>query len=161
MNTDIIVSYFPRYVDAFWLTVRIGAIGVGLAFVIGLVVAFLIHFKIPVLAQLAAVYVEFFRNTPLLVQLFFIYFGLPKLGFMVPAETCGALGLGLLGGSYMAEGFRSGLGAVSKSQSEGALALGRGTSTWYDQRSDVFLCYISGGICPQRTCNSCKCDLFT
>lgn len=124
MNTDIIVSYFPRYVDAFWLTVRIGAIGVGLAFVIGLVVAFLIHFKIPVLAQLAAVYVEFFRNTPLLVQLFFIYFGLPKLGFMVPAETCGALGLGLLGGSYMAEGFRSGLGAVSKSQAEGALALG-------------------------------------
>ena len=58
------------------------------------------------------VYVEIFRNTPLLVQLFFIYFGLPKVGLSISAEVCGAVGLGLLGGSYMAESFRSGLEAV-------------------------------------------------
>ena len=67
---------------------------------------------------------ELFRNTPLLVQLFFVYFGLPKIGISISAEACGALGLGLLGGSYMAESFRSGLGAVKLSQTESALALG-------------------------------------
>jgi polar amino acid transport system permease protein len=70
------------------------------------------------------VYVELFRNTPLLVQLFFVYFGLPKIGISISAEACGAIGLGLLGGSYMAESFRSGLGAVKLSQTESALALG-------------------------------------
>ena len=69
-------------------------------------------------------YVELFRNTPLLVQLFFIYFGLPKIGLSISAEVCGAVGLGLLGGSYMAESFRSGLEAVPLSQTESALALG-------------------------------------
>ena len=69
-------------------------------------------------------YVEIFRNTPLLVQLFFIYFGLPKVGLSISAEVCGAVGLGLLGGSYMAESFRSGLEAVPVLQMESALALG-------------------------------------
>ena len=58
------------------------------------------------------------------MQLFFIYFGLPKIGLSISAETCGFLGLGLLGGSYMAEVFRSGLDGVPVSQTEGALALG-------------------------------------
>lgn len=70
------------------------------------------------------VYVEIFRNTPLLVQLFFVYFGLPKVGLSISAEVCGAVGLGLLGGSYMAESFRSGLEAVPVLQMESALAFG-------------------------------------
>lgn len=70
------------------------------------------------------VYVEIFRNTPLLVQLFFVYFGLPKVGLSISAEVCGAVGLGLLGGSYMAESFRSGLKAVPVLQMESALAFG-------------------------------------
>ena len=124
MDFEVIHSYIPLYTQAFLLTIKIGWIGIVIAVVIGIATAFLQHFKVPVLAQIASVYVEIFRNTPLLVQLFFIYFGLPKVGIMIPAETCGAAGLGLLGGSYMAEGFRSGLDAVSKSQTESALALG-------------------------------------
>ena len=124
MNLEVIFSYIPLYVEAFFLTVRIGWIGIFLALVIGVFVAFVIHFKVPVLAQISRIYVELFRNTPLLVQLFFIYFGLPKIGLSISAETCGFLGLGLLGGSYMAEVFRSGLGGVPVSQTEGALALG-------------------------------------
>ena len=58
------------------------------------------------------------------MQLFFIYFGLPKIGISISADVCGAVGLGLLGGSYMAESFRSGLEAVAPSQTESALALG-------------------------------------
>ena len=112
------------YIKAFFLTVKIGWIGIVLSLVIGIIAAFILHFKIPVLAQVVKVYVEIFRNTPLLVQLFFIYFGLPKVGLSISAEVCGAVGLGLLGGSYMAESFRSGLEAVPVLQMESALALG-------------------------------------
>ncbi|MBR4669359.1 MAG: amino acid ABC transporter permease [Butyrivibrio sp.] len=124
MNPEVITSYIPLYIEAFLLTIKIGWFGILLAFVIGLFVAFVIHFNVPLLAQLSRVYVELFRNTPLLVQLFFIYFGLPKVGVSISAETCGFVGLGLLGGSYMAEVFRSGLESIPKSQTESALALG-------------------------------------
>ena len=80
--------------------------------------------KVPVLSQLSGAYIELFRNTPLLVQLFFLYFGLPKLGFSIQAEDCGVLGLALHGGAYMAETFRSGLEAVDTIQTESALSLG-------------------------------------
>ncbi len=124
MDTEVILSYLPRYIEAFFLTIRIGFIGIGISLVLGVIVAFLIHFRIPVFSKIAGVYIELFRNTPLLVQLFFLYFGLPKIGIAIPANVCGALGLGLLGGSYMAEGFRSGLDSVPASQTESALALG-------------------------------------
>ncbi len=124
MNFDVIFNYMPMYTKAFLLTIKIGWIGIALSIGIGIVAAFILHFKIPVLSQIVKVYVELFRNTPLLVQLFFIYFGLPKIGLSISAEVCGAVGLGLLGGSYMAESFRSGLEAVPLSQTESALALG-------------------------------------
>lgn len=118
------ISYFPKYVEAFWLTVRIGWLGIFLAVAIGIVSAFTSYFQIPVLSRVTGAYVEVFRNTPLLVQLFFLYFGLPKLGLSISAETCGIVGMGLLGGSYMSEAFRSSLGAIPKLQRESAEALG-------------------------------------
>ena len=124
MNQEVINSYIHLYIEAFFLTVKIGWLGIMLSLIIGVLAAFVIHFKVPVLSQISKVYIELFRNTPLLVQLFFIYFGLPKIGISIPAETCGFIGLGLLGGSYMAEVFRSGLDGVPVSQTEGALALG-------------------------------------
>ena len=124
MNFEIIVSYLPLYFKAFMLTIKIGWIGIALAIAIGVVCAFVLHFRIPVLSAIVKVYVELFRNTPLLVQLFFVYFGLPKIGISISAEVCGAIGLGLLGGSYMTESIRSGLDAVPVSQTESALALG-------------------------------------
>ena len=124
MDLEVIRSYMPLYTEAFILTIKIGWIGIALSLVIGVLAAFAMHFRIPVLGKVAKVYVELFRNTPLLVQLFFLYFALPKIGIQMSAEVCGALGLGLLGGSYMAEGFRSGLEAIPVSQTESAMALG-------------------------------------
>jgi polar amino acid transport system permease protein len=118
------ISYLPRYRDALLLTVRIGVQGVLLAFVLGLFCAAMLHFKVPVLRRVIAVYIELFRNTPLLVQLFFLYFALPKIGIRITAEGCGKLGLGLLGGAYMAETFRSGLENIPLIQSESAASLG-------------------------------------
>ena len=91
---------------------------------IGLVTALIRHFNVPVLKQITGIYIELFRNTPLLVQLFFMYYGLPRLGLSISAEACGVLGLALLGGAYMAEVFRSGLESIEPIQSESALSLG-------------------------------------
>ena len=124
MNLEVMSSYLPRYMEAFILTLKIGWLGIGLALVLGIVTAFIMYLRVPVLNVLARVYVELFRNTPLLVQLFFIYFGLPKAGIMISAEVCGIAGLGLLGGSYMAETIRSGLEAIPVSQTESARILG-------------------------------------
>ncbi len=124
MDFGVISSYIPLYIEAFWLTIRIGWTGIVISLLIGILTAFVMRFKVPVLSRIASIYVELFRNTPLLVQLFFIYFGLPKIGIAISAQTCGSVGLGLLGGSYMAEVFRSGLDGVPLSQTESALALG-------------------------------------
>lgn len=124
MDWDVMVSYLPLYKDALLLTLKIGWLGVLLAFVLGVVCSVVTHLKIPVLRQITGFYIELFRNTPLLVQLFFIYFALPKIGFKISAELCGVLGLGLLGGAYMAETFRSGLENIAPIQSESAQSLG-------------------------------------
>ena len=124
MDFGVIKEYLPLYEKAFLLTIKIGWIGILLSLVLGILVAFILFYRIPVLKLIAGAYIELFRNTPLLVQLFFLYFGLPKIGLSISAEWCGALGLGLLGGSYMAEGFRSGLEAIPVSQTESAYSLG-------------------------------------
>ena len=124
MDFAAMADYLPLFEQAMWLTLRIGWIGILGSLAIGLVVAIITHFKIPVLYQIARVYIELFRNTPLLIQLFFMYFALPRIGVPLTAEACGMLGLALLGGAYMAETFRSGLEAVDPIQTESALSLG-------------------------------------
>ena len=124
MSLEFITKYLPLYEKAAWLTVRIGFAGVVLSIVIGLLCAAIQYYRIPVLSGLTAVYIELSRNTPLLVQLFFLYYGLPKIGVRTDAQVCGMAGLAFLGGSYMAEAFRSGLEAVEKIQMESAQSLG-------------------------------------
>ena len=124
MDMEFIVRYLPLYVEAAKLTLGIGLVGILLSLLVGLVIACIQYFKVPLLRQLAAVYIELSRNTPLLVQLFFLYFGLPKAGIRLSSEGCAVIGLCFLGGSYMAEAFRSGIGSVALSQEEAALALG-------------------------------------
>ena len=124
MDLEIMRSYLPRFWEALALTVKIGWQGVLLAFLLGLLCAGMVHLRLPVLSALVKGYVELFRSTPLLVQLFFLYFALPKVGIRISAPFCGSLGLGLLGGAYMAETLRSGLESVPPSQSESALSLG-------------------------------------
>ncbi len=124
LNWDVIAQYIPLYQKAAILTVKLGVLGVLFAVLIGLVCALVQYYKIPVLKQITAVYIELSRNTPLLVQLFFIYYGLPKIGLKISASVCGVVGLAFLGGSYMAETFRSGLEAVEPIQTESAYSLG-------------------------------------
>ncbi len=103
---------------------RIAVIGILASIVIGFLCSLIRYYKIPILRRIAGIYIEISRNTPLLIQLFFLYFGLPKLGIRLSSESCAITGLIFLGGSYMSEAFRSGIEAVSDSQTESALSLG-------------------------------------
>ena len=125
MDFGFMKQVFPLYIHAAILTLKIGILGIILAIAVGLVCTLILHKKIPLLRQLVSIYIELSRNTPLLIQLFFIYYGLPKLGIKIDAFVCGVLGLAFLGGSYMCEAFRSGIESIDKIQEESALSLGR------------------------------------
>ena len=124
MDIEFIVKYTPLYVKAARLTIGLGILGIALSLFVGLACALIQYFKVPVLRKVISAYIELSRNTPLLVQLFFLYFGLPKIGIRFSSQSCAIIGLTFLGGSYMAEAFRSGLEAVDKIQEESALSIG-------------------------------------
>lgn len=126
MDVAYIEQVLPLYFRAAALTLRLGVAGIVLAIAIGLACALVQYEKIPILRQMVGAYSQISRNTPLLVQLFFIYYGLPKIGMMLAPEICGVAGLAFLGGGYMAEAFRSGLEGVENIQRESAQSLGMG-----------------------------------
>jgi polar amino acid transport system permease protein len=136
LNWDFIIKYLPLYQKAAILTVKIGIAGILFAILIGLFCMAIQSYRIPVLQQVVGAYIEISRNTPLLIQLFFIYYGLPKIGIRTNAMFCGIAGLAFLGGSYMAEAFRSGVEAVETIQLESAYSLG--LTKWQTLRYVVF-----------------------
>lgn len=124
MNFEFIRESIPLYIEAAKLTVRIAVIGIIISIVAGLVCSLIRYYKVPVLHRIISLYIELSRNTPLLIQLFFLYFGLPRAGIILSSEACAITGLAFLGGSYMSEAFRSGLEAVPESQLESGLSIG-------------------------------------
>lgn len=124
MDFNVINEYIPLYKNALLLTLKIGWQGILVSLFIGLIGSAILYFRIKILKTFIGIYIEIFRNTPLLVQLFFIYFALPKIGIVLSAEVCGTLGLGLLGGAYMIETIRSGLESIPVIQRESAASLG-------------------------------------
>ena len=124
LDWAFVSRYAPFFVTGAEMTLFISVFGIALAILTGLVCAAIETARIPVLRQIVRVYIEVSRNTPLLVQLYFLYFGLPKLGFVWSAEMCAIIGLGFLGGSYMSEAMRAGLEAVPQIQRENAYMLG-------------------------------------
>ena len=124
MDFVFIQKVIPMYAQAAALTLRLAAIGIILSFILGLFCALVRYFKVPVLRQIVAVYIELSRNTPLLIQLFFLYFAFPRMGIKLSSVQCAVIGLTFLGGSYMAETFRSALESVSRVQVESAQCIG-------------------------------------
>ena len=124
MDFEFISAHIPLYMEAAGLTIKIAAFGILGAFGVGMICSLIKELKVPVLKELVEIYIELSRNTPLLIQLFFLYFGLPKLGIVLSSEVCGIAGLIFLGGSYMAEGFRTGIDNVPLIQKESAFSLG-------------------------------------
>lgn len=124
INIEFIINNIPLYKEALILTLSLGFWGIFLSFILGLICSFIAFYKIKGLKSVVSIYIELSRNTPLLIQLFFLYFGLPQLGILLDSYTCAVIGLTFLGGSYMAEAIRSGLESVSKTQIEAGLSVG-------------------------------------
>ncbi|MBR6216603.1 MAG: amino acid ABC transporter permease [Spirochaetaceae bacterium] len=124
MDFAFIQKVIPMYTEAALLTLRLAVIGILLSFLVGLVCALIKFYKVPVLRRITGVYIELSRNTPLLIQLFFLYFAFPRMGIKLSSVQCAIIGLTFLGGSYMEETFRSALESVSKIQIESAQCIG-------------------------------------
>lgn len=114
----------PQFIKAAVVTLQIAFIGILGSSVLGIINSTICYYKIKVLDKFILMYVEFSRNTPLLIQIFFLYFGLPTLGIKLNNYTCALIGIIFLGGSYMTEAFRSGLESIEKVQIESGLSIG-------------------------------------
>ncbi|AEC17926.1 amino acid ABC transporter permease [Gallibacterium anatis] len=124
MDWQYVVNAIPKFIDATLLTLYLAGAGILFSLIIGIICAVLLVYPVRVLSRIAKAYIEISRNTPLLIQIFFLYFGVAKLGIKLDSITCAIISLAFLGGSYMAEAFRGGLLAVSKGQIESALSIG-------------------------------------
>jgi His/Glu/Gln/Arg/opine family amino acid ABC transporter permease subunit len=112
--------------EGLWRTVQVSAIGIAGATVIGIVLGAVRAHRIPVLTQLAAAYVEVIRNTPILVQIFLLFYGLPFLSphLRFTGFTTAWIAVTIWGGAFNTENFRAGFEAVPYRYREAGLALG-------------------------------------
>jgi putative glutamine transport system permease protein len=106
------------------VTLEVSVLGLILALVLGVIVATLRVAPAAPLRRIGTAYVEFLRNIPLLVQLFFLFFALPSIGIRLEAFVCGVLALGVYTSAFVAEAIRSGIAGVPKGQLEAALSSG-------------------------------------
>ena len=127
-NWDLVVNSFPLLLVGAGVTIKITAMSVALGVIIGLFVgiARICHFK--PLRFVAAVYVDFFRGTPLLVQIFLVYFALPVItGQRIDPYVAAVGACGINPGAYVAEIFRAGIQSIDEGQMEAGRSLGM---TW-------------------------------
>jgi polar amino acid transport system permease protein len=111
-------------VQAAVVTIELAVLAAIFGIVIGLAVALVRVAQVPILGRYARGYTEVFRGSPLLMQLFWIWFGLPLIGIPINPFAAAVLGLSLNAGAYISEIFRGGILAVPRGQSEAALATG-------------------------------------
>jgi polar amino acid transport system permease protein len=122
-NWAFAVSILPILLRGLWVTLLATALGFAIALVLGLVLALLRTVPLKVISWPVGLITEFIRATPLLVQLYFLYFVLPNYGVVLPAFLTGAIALGVQYSAYISEVYRAGLEAIPKGQWEAARAL--------------------------------------
>jgi His/Glu/Gln/Arg/opine family amino acid ABC transporter permease subunit len=121
---EVLSEHFSEFSSGFWVTVRLVAVSFVIAMVVGTAVAALRVAPLKPLNWIGGVFVETFRNTPLLVLLFISYAGLRRAGLPIGPWVAGTASLGLYTAAYVAEALRSGVFAVGKGQIEASLSLG-------------------------------------
>jgi len=122
---SLLKDTYPQLLKGLWMTIVLTVVSLAIALVLGLIFGFLRVSHRKVLRAIGVTYVDIFRGTPLLVQAFFIYFGIPAaLGFQMPAFTAGVITLSLNAGAYITEIIRGGIQSVDKGQMEASRSLG-------------------------------------
>jgi len=121
----ILVDSLPKLLEyGVKVTVPLTALSFALALVISLIVAMIQYADVPVLRQVCRFYIWIVRGTPLLVQLYLVFYGLPSLGVLLPAYPSAVLVFGFNEGAYMAESIRGALESVSRGQMEAGWCVG-------------------------------------
>jgi polar amino acid transport system permease protein len=121
---DVLLRYWPMLLQGFEITLILAAAGFLLGFVIGIPVALAETYGSRLVRWLAIGYVELIRGTPMLVQIFLIYYALPQIGIRFDAITAAILGLGINSGAYQAEYFRGSIKSIPSGQMDAALSIG-------------------------------------
>ena len=126
MNLDysVVLSKLPIFLDGCLVTLEISFFALFLGMIFGIGGALCRISSNRFLSGIAFLYVWIIRGTPIMVQLFILYFGLPQLGIKMSSMTAGILGLAINTGAYVTEIIRSGIQAIEKGQTEAALSLG-------------------------------------
>jgi polar amino acid transport system permease protein len=123
IDWEFAIEILPRLLKAAIITVEATFIGFTVAIVFGLILALARRSDSWFVSKPTGFIVEFLRSTPLLAQLFFLFYVLPRYGIKLPALTVGIIGLGLHYGAYTSEVYRAGILAVAKGQWEASIAM--------------------------------------
>lgn len=123
-DTAYLVAQFPALWRGLLMTLEVSLVAMALSIVIGTAGAAARQLRIPVLSPLVFAYVELIRNTPLLVQMFFIFYGLPAIGIRLSLFWSGVASLAVWAGAFQVENIRGGLSVVGRGLYDAGLALG-------------------------------------
>ena len=121
---SFLADKWPAFVQGAWLTIQLTVVAIALGFVVGTLCAVLRVYGGPIVRRLVGAYVEIIRNTPLLVQIFIVYFGIASLGVKLSAETSAIIALVINVGAYTTEIMRAGFESIPKTQIDAGDCLG-------------------------------------
>ncbi|AMQ06295.1 MULTISPECIES: amino acid ABC transporter permease [Sporosarcina] len=124
MDATIIIDSLPSLLKATLMTIFLAAISIVIALIIGFFTAIVRIVKVKILNGIASTYISIIRGTPLLVQIFVIYYGLPQVGIALDPISSGILALSLNAGAYLSESFRASILAVDNGQMEASMSMG-------------------------------------
>ncbi|MDO0824347.1 MULTISPECIES: amino acid ABC transporter permease [Desulfosporosinus] len=136
------------FAEGFKTTIMVAVLSLALALILGIVFGVLGTSQWKLAKLVSRVYVEFIQNTPLVIQVYFLYHGLPHMDVMIPVFAVGVLGVGVYHGAYIAEVVRAGIDSIHKGQMEAALS--QGFSFWGAMRH-VILPQASRIVLPPLT----------
>ncbi len=123
-NFSFLADRWPAFLEGAWLTVQLTVTSIALGFLVGTICAVLRVYGNGLTRRIVGAYVEIIRNTPLLVQMFIVYFGIASLGVKLSAEVSAVIALVINAGAYTTEIMRAGIESISKTQLEAADCLG-------------------------------------
>lgn len=120
---EFAAEILPPLLGGLWVTVKVTLVGITVAMLLGLVLAILRRSRLRIVSWPVAMFIELVRSTPLLAQLFFLFFVLPSYGIVLSGFAAGVIGLGLHYACYTSESYRAGIESVDRGQWEAAVAV--------------------------------------
>lgn len=123
-NIKLFIRFFDKFLDGYALTIEYALIGMVLSLLLGTVIGLVLSLKPRFISPVLRAYITFFRETPLIVQMYLLYYGLPYYGILLSAPAAGLLGILLNESAFIAEIVRGGIEALGPGQRKAALSLG-------------------------------------